>query len=105
MRFAHSCRATAINPGDPTRALDLFDIAGHSRKGIIGCRTDKSDDSHHDYKNDRQHDCIFSYVLTIIVLPCPAKKFDHVVLLGKMSGSARKRQQAGDDSGEPHKAK
>ncbi len=60
----------------------LSDIAGHSRKSVVGLRPDKPDGAHHNYKYDRQHNRVFGNVLTIVFVPHPVKKLDHVVLLG-----------------------
>jgi hypothetical protein len=74
----------------------LSDVAGHSRKSVVGLRSDKPDGAHHNYKYDRQHDRVLGDVLTIVLIPHPVNKLDHVVLLGYRRVSRDEAATAGE---------
>jgi hypothetical protein len=59
------------------RSSYLADIAGHGRKSVVGLGSYEPDGAQNNYKYDR----VLGYVLTIVVVPHPVKKLDHVVLL------------------------
>jgi hypothetical protein len=51
------------------RDAGLLNCAADLGKHVVGIGTDEPDGAHDDYQNHSQHDCVFRYILTTVIVP------------------------------------